>query len=45
MSCGKPILCGDICDNSMIVKDHINGFLFNPNRVEDIVDKMDFNLL
>ena len=40
MSCGKPILCGDICDNSMIVKDHINGFLFNPNRVEDIVDKI-----
>ena len=40
MSCGMPILCGDICDNSLIVADKVNGYLFNPYQVEDIVDKL-----
>lgn len=39
MSCGKPILCGNICDNVIIVKDTINGFLFDPHNVEDMVLK------
>lgn len=36
MSCGTPILCSDVCDNSRIVHDSKNGFLFNPNSVEDM---------
>lgn len=40
MSCGKPILCGDICDNPIIVDDGENGYLFDPYQVEDIVDKL-----
>lgn len=28
--CGKPVLCSDVADNSIMVRDGINGFLFNP---------------
>lgn len=28
--CGKPVLCSDVADNSIMVKDGINGFLFDP---------------
>ena len=38
MSCGKPILCSNICDNPIIVKNGINGFLFNPEDSEDIAN-------
>lgn len=34
--CGKPMLVSDVSDNSVMVKDGINGFLFNPLDVEDI---------
>lgn len=40
MSCGKPILCSDICDNAKIIEDGKNGFLFNPNSTDDMVDKL-----
>lgn len=40
MSCGKPILCGNVCDNPMIVENGVNGYLFNPADVCDMVDKM-----
>ncbi len=36
MSCGVPIVCGDVCDNSLLVKDGGNGFLFDPTDVESI---------
>lgn len=36
MSCGKPIICSDVCDNSTIVENGGNGFLFNPKDVEDM---------
>lgn len=36
MSCGKPIICSDVCDNPQIVENGKNGFLFNPNNVEDM---------
>ena len=29
MSCGLPILCSNVCDNPMIVKGDINGYLFD----------------
>lgn len=37
MACGKPILCSDVCDNSRIVADGINGFLFNPKDIDSLV--------
>ena len=41
MSCGMPILCGDVCDNAAIVADGVNGYLFNPYDVEDIGCKIE----
>lgn len=38
MSCGLPILCSNVCDNPYIVDDKINGFLFNPQNIEDMAD-------
>ncbi len=38
MSCGKPILCSDVCDNPHIVNDGINGYLFSPDKAETIAD-------
>lgn len=40
MSCGKPILCSNICDNSMIVDDGENGLLFDPLDVNDMSEKL-----
>jgi glycosyltransferase involved in cell wall biosynthesis len=38
MSCGLPILCSNVCDNSMIVDDGKNGFLFNPHLAENMAN-------
>lgn len=38
MSCGLPILCSRVYENPHIVKEKINGFLFDPEDVEDIVN-------
>lgn len=38
MSCGLPVLCSRVCDNPSIVKEGENGFLFNPNSVEEIAN-------
>ena len=38
MSCGKPIICSNVCDNPQIVENGKNGFLFNPNDVENMAD-------
>ena len=40
MSCGKPVLCGNVCDNARIASDGNTGFLFDPTNVEDMVAKM-----
>jgi glycosyltransferase involved in cell wall biosynthesis len=36
MACGKPILASNICDNSNLVSDGINGFLFDPESIEEM---------
>ena len=36
--CGKPVLCSDVADNSLMVEDGVNGFLFDPNQADNIVD-------
>ena len=33
---GKPMLVSDVSDNSIMVKDGINGYLFNPNCADSI---------
>ena len=35
--CGRPVICSDVSDNSIMVHEGENGFLFNPLDVEDIV--------
>lgn len=40
MSCGKPIICSNICDNPYIVEDGVNGWLFNPHDEQDIFNKI-----
>ena len=36
MSCGRPVLCSDVCDNSKYVSEGVNGFLFDPYLPETI---------
>lgn len=40
MSCQLPILCSDICENPVIVEQNVNGFLFDPHIVDDIVQSI-----
>lgn len=35
--CGRPVICSDVSDNSIMVHEGENGFLFNPLDVNDIV--------
>ena len=46
MSCGTPILCGNVCDNGYIVSEGLNGLLFDPKNVDDMTKKIkDFVLM
>lgn len=36
--CGKPMLVSDVSDNSVMVRDGENGFLFDPKQTESIVE-------
>lgn len=36
--CGRPVICSDVSDNSLMVHDGENGYLFNPLSVNSIVD-------
>ena len=38
--CGKPVLASNVSDNSIMVHDHINGFLFNPYDALEITEAM-----
>jgi len=41
MSCGKPVIASNVCDNPLIVEEGGNGFLFdpkNPNVIADCVE-------
>ena len=37
MSCGLPIICSNRFENPFIVEDNVNGFLFDPESIDDIV--------
>ncbi|MBO4918311.1 MAG: glycosyltransferase [Bacteroidales bacterium] len=34
--CGMPMLVSDVADNSIMVRDGVNGFLFDPNDIDSI---------
>lgn len=40
ISCGLPVICSDVCDNSIYVQEGVNGFLFDPHSPLGIADKM-----
>ncbi len=40
ISCGLPVICSDVCDNSLYARDDENGILFNPHSVQDMNDKI-----
>lgn len=35
--CGKPVLCSNVADNGFMVKNYINGFLFDPTDTDNMV--------
>lgn len=45
ISTGRPVICSNVCDNPIYVKDGYNGFLFNPNDPKDIANKIEQALL
>ena len=45
MACGLPILCSDVCDNGIYVKEGVNGFLFDPRNASEMADKIESALL
>lgn len=38
MSCGLPVICSNVCENPLLVRDNVNGYLFDPFSVESIAD-------
>ena len=40
MSCGRPIICSNICDNPIYVQEQVNGYLFNPTKTEEIANAL-----
>ena len=41
ISCGRPVICSDVCDNSIYVHEGKNGFLFDPKSPESIADSIE----
>lgn len=40
MACGLPIACSNVCDNGRYVVEGVNGFLFNPQSIDSIVESL-----
>lgn len=40
MACGLPVVVSAVCEHPFIVEHGVNGFLFNPENTEEIVDAM-----
>lgn len=45
MSCGLPVACSRVCDHPYMVKEGINGFLFDPHNPEEIANALEKLLL
>ncbi|WP_159025555.1 glycosyltransferase, partial [Aquimarina sp. Aq78] len=40
LACGLPIIASNVNDHPHIIKNHSNGFLFNNNDLDDLIDKI-----
>lgn len=40
ISCGLPVICSNVCDNSLYVQDGKNGYLFDPHSIQDMKEKL-----
>ena len=40
ISVGLPVVCSNVCDNSIYVHDGKNGLLFDPQNPSDIAEKI-----
>lgn len=40
MACGLPVICSDVCDNSIIMVEGVNGLLFNPHDPRDLAGRI-----
>lgn len=38
--CGRPVVCSNVADNSVMVHNNENGFLFDPTNVSDIASAL-----
>ena len=38
--CAKPVVASNVSDNALMVKDGVNGYLFNPMSVEEMSDAL-----
>lgn len=45
ISTGRPIICSNVCDNPIYVRENFNGYLFNPNNPNDIANNLEKALL
>lgn len=45
ISTGRPIICSNVCDNPIYVRENYNGYLFNPNNPNDIANNIEKALL
>ena len=41
LACGLPVVCSNVCDNGRYVVDGENGFLFDPNDINSIINAVD----
>lgn len=41
MSCGRPVICSDVCDNPIYVAEGENGFLFDPTKPSSIANAIE----
>ena len=41
LATGLPVICSDVCDNGIYVKEGENGFLFNPKDTESMANAME----
>ena len=40
MACGLPVICSNVCDNSLIMAEGVNGYLFNPHDPHDLAARI-----
>ena len=40
MSCGCPVICSSVCDNSIYVEEGDNGFLFDPHNPKSMAESI-----